>query len=181
MFADKNQYKILNVFLALSLFGWVVGGVNSLAWSADTKIGFVDIQKAMFGTKEYKRASASFKSNYEKEKGVITARERKIKKMLDELTKQGFVLNPELKKKKENSFLKEKKSFERYVQDRNEEFSRKEKEATAKILKKMLKVLEKLGKDKRYTMILEKKTVFYSDSSIDLTRLATTTYDKMNK
>ena len=51
MFADKNRYKILNVFLALSLFGWVVGGVNSLAWSADAKIGFVDIQKAMFGTK----------------------------------------------------------------------------------------------------------------------------------
>ena len=156
-------------------------GESSPAWSADSKIGFVNIQEAMFGTKEYKQASASFKADFEKEKGVIAARERKIKKMLDDLNKQGFVLSPELKKKKEDRFLKEKKDFERYVQDRNEEFSRSEKEATAKILKKMLKVLEKIGKEKQYAMILEKKMVFYSDSSIDLTKLVTKTYDKMNK
>lgn len=171
----------MNVFLALGLFGGGIGGVSSLAWAADTKIAFVNIQEAMFATKEYKRASASFKSDFDKEKGIITARERKIKKMLDELSRQGFVLSPELKKKKEDRFLKEKKDFERYVQDRNEEFARNEKTATAKILRKMLKVLEKIGKDKRLTMIMEKKTVFYSDSSADLTKLATKTYDKMNK
>ena len=181
MFADKNRIKILNVFLALGLLGWLIGGVASIAGSAEIKVGFVNIQEAMFGTKEYKRASASFKSDFEKEKGIIAARERKIKKMLDDLSKQGFVLSPELKKKKEDRFLKEKKDFERYVQDRNEEFSRNEKTATAKILRKMLKVLEKIGKDKRLTMIMEKKTVFYSDSSADLTKLATKTYDKMNK
>ena len=181
MFVNKSSYRTLNVFFALGLFCLVVGGGNSVAWSADAKIGFVNIQEAMFGTKEYKRASASFKSSYEKERGVITARENKIKKMLEDLTKQGFVLSPELKKKKEESFLKEKKDFERYVQDRNEEFARKEKEATAKILKKMLTVLKKIGKEKRYTMILEKETVFYSDTSIVLTKQATTTYDKMHK
>ena len=90
-------------------------------------------------------------------------------------------MSPELKKKKEASYRNEKKKFERYVQDQNEEFARKEKEATAKILKKMLKVLEKIGKDKKFTMILEKKSVFYSDISTDVTKLATTTYDKVNR
>ena len=66
MFADKNPIKILNVFLALGLFGWMIGGVSSLAWSAEAKVGFVNIQEAMFGTKEYKRASASFKSDFER-------------------------------------------------------------------------------------------------------------------
>ncbi|TDJ60876.1 MAG: OmpH family outer membrane protein [Nitrospina sp.] len=181
MFSNKHRIKFLNVFLALGLFGVGIGGVSSLAWAADTKIAFVNIQEAMFATKEYKRASASFKSDFDKEKGIIAARERKIKKMLDNLSKQGFVLSPELKKKKEDRFLKEKKGFERYVQDRNEEFSRNEKTATAKILRKMLKVLQKIGKDKRLTMIMEKKTVFYSDSATDLTKLATKTYDKMHK
>ena len=181
MSAGKNQYKILKMFLTLVVFGWGVGGLNSVAWSAGTKIGFVNIQKAMFATKEYKRASAKFKSNYEKEKGLINAREKKIKRMLEDLSKQGFVMSLELKKKKEASYRKEKKKFERYVQDQNEEFARKEKEATAKILKKMLKVLEKIGKDKKFTMILEKKSVFYSDISTDVTKLATTTYDKVNR
>jgi len=181
MLADKKQYKFMRLILALVVVGWVTGGWSSVAWSAGTKIGFVDIQKAMFGTKEYKRASAKFKSNYDKEKGIIAAREKKIKRMLEDLGKQGFVMSPELKKKKEDSFLKEKKKFERYVQDQNEDFARKEKAATAKILKKMLSVLEKIGKDKKFTMILEKKTAFYSDNSTDVTKLATSTYDRMNK
>ncbi len=99
--------------------------------------------------------------------------------MLIELNKQANVLNPALKKKKEESFLREKKDFERYVQDREEEFARKEKIVLDKISKKMLEVLKQLGKQKKLSMVLEKKAVFYSDSTMDLTSLATKTYNKL--
>ena len=89
-----------------------------------------------------------------------------------------MVLNPQLKKKKEDDVLKKKREFERYVQDKNEEFAKNEKEITNKILIKMMEVIKKIGKDKRFTMILEKKIGLYFDNSIDLTALATLTYDK---
>ncbi|GIS84758.1 MAG: hypothetical protein CM1200mP16_10580 [Nitrospina sp.] len=73
--------------------------------------------------------------------------------MLADLNKQSFVLEPELKKKKEDKFRKEKVAFERYVQDQNEEFSKSEKEITQKILVKMMKVIKKIGREKKYTMI----------------------------
>ena len=44
-----------------------------------------------------------------------------------------MVLNAELKKKKEDDVLKKKREFERYVQDKNEEFAKTEKEITNKI------------------------------------------------
>jgi outer membrane protein len=89
-----------------------------------------------------------------------------------------MVLSPELKKKKEESLLKKKKEFERHVQDKNEEFAKNEKAITNKILKKMVKIVKDLGEKKKFTMILEKKVGLYFDQSVDLTALATQTYNK---
>jgi len=97
------------------------------------------------------------------------------------LNKQSFVLDPELKRKKEDRLRKEKIAFERYVQDQNAEFGKKEKEMTQIILRKMMEVIKKIGKEKSYTMILEQKVVLYHDKGNDLTKIATRTYDRINK
>jgi len=66
------------------------------------------------------------------------------------------------------------------VQDKNEEFAKTEKMITSKILKKMVKIVTDLGKSKKFTMILEKKVGIYFDQSVDLTLLATRTYNSQN-
>ena len=101
--------------------------------------------------------------------------------MLGELNKQSFVLDPELKRNKEEQLRKEKIAFERYVQDQNTEFGKIEKEMTQKILRKMMDVIKKIGKEKNYTMILEQKVVLYHDKGNDLTKIAIRTYDRANK
>ncbi len=158
---------------------FICGPVSSFA--ADDRIGFVDIQKAVASTKEWKTGFGKFKADFTKEKKRIKARENKITKMLAELNKQGFVLDPELKKKKEDRFRKEKVAFERYVQDRNAEFGKKEKEMTQKILRKMIGIIKKIGKEKNYTMILEQKGVLYHNKGNDLTKVAIRAYDRANK
>ena len=175
---DLKVHKLyLFLLIGLAFFGPLV--TTSLA--AESRIGFVDIQKAVLGTKEWKKKFEIFKKNFEKEKKKIKIRENRIKKMLADLSKQSMVLDPELKKKKEDKFRKEKVAFERYVQDQNEEFSKSEKEITQKILIKMMKVIKKLGKEKKYTMILEEKVVLYHDLGNDLTALVTKTYDRSKK
>ena len=98
--------------------------------------------------------------------------------MIQDFSKQSMVLSPSLKKKKEDDLMKQKREFERYVQDRNEDFAKQEKEITGKILQKMVLIIKKLGKSKNFTMVLEKKVSIYFDESLDLTSLATRTYDK---
>lgn len=173
--------KVYKVYLFL-LIGLVFFGPLAISsFAADSRIGFVDIQKAVLGTKEWKKNFEIFKKDFAKEKKKIKARENRIKKMQEDLTKQSFVLDPELKKKKEDRFRKEKIAFERYLQDQNNEFGKNEKEITQKILLKMMKIIKKIGKEKKYTMILEEKVVLYHDRVNDLTTLATKTYDRNNK
>jgi len=178
LFYFKSQ-KIYFLFFLMGLF--ILGPLSISSFAADSRVGFVDIQKAVINTKEWKEEFDVFKKNFAKEKKKIKARENRIKKMLGDLNKQNFVLDPELKKKKEDKFRKEKVAFERYVQDQNEEFSKSEKEITQKILLKMMKIIKKIGKEKKYTMILEQKVVLYHDKGNDLTALATKTYDRKNK
>tara|TARA_B100000315_G_scaffold137362_1_gene126531 strand:- start:101 stop:637 length:537 start_codon:yes stop_codon:yes gene_type:complete len=147
-------------------------------FARDLRVGVIDIEKAVSGTKEWKKEFRSFKTNFNREKKLISNKEGQLKKMIENLNKQGMVLNPELKKKKEEEVLKKKRDFERYVQDRNEELAKKEKEITNRILKKMADVINKLGKEKKFTMILEKKVGLYFDNSVDLTSLAIQAYNK---
>ena len=63
---------------------------------------------------------------------MISKKEKSIKKMLEDLNKQSFVLDPNLKKKKEEDFRKNKVAFERYVEDQNNAFAKREKEMTQK-------------------------------------------------
>ena len=175
------SFKAHKVYFCL-LIGLVFFGPLAISsFAAESRIGFVNIQKAVLGTKEWKKNFEIFKKNFEKEKKKVKVREKRIKKMLEDLNKQSFVLNPELKKKKEDNYRKEKIAFERYLQDQNTEFSKSEKEVTQKILVKMMKVIQKIGKEKKYTMILEEKGVLYRDQGRDLTKLATKTYDRTNK
>ena len=177
LFALKVSKVYFFLLIGLVFFGPLV--ITSFA--AESRIGFVDIQKAVLGTKEWKKNFEIFKKDFAKEKKKIRARENRIKKMQEDLTKQSFVLDPELKKKKEDRFRKEKIAFERYLQDQNNEFGKNEKEITQKILLKMMKIIQKIGKEKKYTMILEEKVVLYHDRVNDLTTLATKTYDRNKK
>ena len=147
-------------------------------YAKDVRVGFIDIQAAVTGTNEWKKEFASFKTKFQKEKLSIAAKEKNLKKLIEDLNKKSMVLSPKLKKKKEEALIKKKKNFERYLQDKNEEFAAEEKGLKNKIFKKMTKIVKGLGESKKFTMILEKKVGLYFDQSVDLTALATRTYNK---
>ena len=178
LFSFKSNTLHISLLLFVQFF---FGPLAVSSFAAESRVGFIDVQKAVISTKEWKKQFEIFKKDFAKEKKKIKARENRVKKMLQDLNKQSFVLDPELKKKKEGQFRKEKVAFERYVQDKNEEFGNSEKEMTQKILQSMMKIIQKIGKDKKYTMILEQKAVLYHDKGNDLTTLATKTYDKKNR
>ena len=161
----------------------IIAWTASSGWAAGPggRIGFVNTEKAIAGTKEWKKEFGRFKAVFQKEKIKIAAKEKQIKQMFEELKKQGFVLDPKLKKEKEAKFRADKKNFERYVQDKNEEFSRQEKAITDKMLKKMVKMIRRIGKEKKLAMIVDQKMGIYFSPENDLTKMATQMYDRIHK
>ena len=178
MFTRFSRLWLLPILFSFSTVFLLLVQVDP-SFARDLRVGVIDIQKAVSGTKEWKKEFLSFKTSFNREKKLISKKEEQLKKMIENLNKQGMVLNPELKKKKEEEVLKKKREFERYVQDKNEELAKKEKAITSRILKKMADVIAKIGKEKNFTMILEKKVGLYFDNSVDLTALAIQAYNKI--
>ena len=92
-------------------------------YSKDVRVGVINVQAAVSGTKEWKREFSAFKTKFNKEKMSISVKEKQLKKMLEDLTKQGMVLNPELKKKKEETLLKKKKDLNKTFDSSSDEDS----------------------------------------------------------
>lgn len=179
---QSTTSKWVQIVAVILVAGFLFGSVNVREVQAvEAKIGFLDLQKAIAGTKEWKRSFASFKAKFQKEQQRIKVKEDRIKKKLEALNKQSFVLDPGLKKQKEDGFRKSKVDFERYVQDKNAEFAQKEKEMTEKMLKQMIAVIKDLGGKKKYSMVIEQKALLYHNSGDELTGLAIKAYDKKYK
>ena len=77
-------------------------------YAKDVRVGVIDIQAAVTGTKEWKKEFSLFKTKFEKEKVLISVKEKNLKKMIEDLNKKSMVLSPELYKKKEETLIKKK-------------------------------------------------------------------------
>lgn len=169
---------VLQAVFTVCFMAWNLSPVLA---AEKVRFGFIDFQKAVSSTKEFKREIAAFQKDFQKEQTIIAKKEKRIKKIFDDLSKQSFVLDPNLKQEKEDRFRKQQKDFERYIQDRKEEFARKEKQMLDEIINKMKRIVRKIGKERKIGLIMDQSTVLYYAAESDLTDLAVRTYDRNHK
>jgi outer membrane protein len=81
---------------------FVVGVMSLFALNAfaDTKIGYVDIQKGIQSTKIGQEAKKKFEKEIQDKRKELESKEAEIRKMDDELKKKSMVLTEEVKTKK---------------------------------------------------------------------------------
>lgn len=178
---NRKKRNETSLFCRIGLVFWLITVVCPAWVAAGENIGFVNLQKAVSGTKDWKKKFTALKKDFQKEQSIIESKKKRVQAMLDELNKQSFVLSPGLKEKKEEKFRSQRREFERYVKDREEEFTIKEKRISEDIVKKMLKVIRKIGKEKKISLIMDQSTVLYFHPEKDLTDLVIRTYDRTNK
>jgi outer membrane protein len=150
---------------------------------AATKIAYVDLQKAL----NLSKAGAQAKSEISE---LVKKYEAEFKDMQDELLqkkgdleKQAALLSDSAKAEKEREYQKEVKELQRFQKDVKDELQQKDAQHTKRILNELFDVLQKMGKDGGYTMILEKNegAVIYADENIDLTDELIKAYDASQK
>src|SRR2546427_8586849 len=94
----KRGNMVLGAMLALAMAVWVP------AWGTELKIGVVEPQKSLDGTKSGKKIKDSLAEYVKIRQKLIDQEEEDLKKIEEDLVKQGAVLSPEAKKEKEFFF-----------------------------------------------------------------------------
>lgn len=146
---------------------------------AETKVGFVDMQKAIQSTAAGKKAKGELETEFNKKKKDLEKKEADLKKMGEDLEKKKSVLSEDALMKKQTEFQEEMLKYRDIVGKSQAEIQKKERELTAPILEKMRKVIGKISKEKGYTLVLENsQMVLFSVPENDLTDDVIKAFDK---
>lgn len=156
--------------ISLLLFILLCMPVSLLAVDA-LKIGCIDFQKVLNESDAGKKAKADLETLVKSKQSNIDEKGKTIEKMKGDLEKQTSVLSADAKKSKEEELEKMLREYQRLVQDSQTEVKKKELELTDVIIKDMRQIVEKMGEEGGYTLIIERTggMVLYSTKDIDLT------------
>ena len=138
---------------------------------ADMKVGIVDLMKALNESDSGKKAKTDLEVLIKSKQSVLDEKGKEIEKLKADLEKQSSVLSAEAKKSKEDNLEKLLREYQRLVSDSQNEVKKKESELTGEILKEIRVIVDKMGEEGGYTMILENADglVLYSKKEINLT------------
>ena len=150
---------------------------------AELKIGTVDLQKALNTSKAGVAAKAEISEKVKKLEAEFKTKQDNLLKLKTELEKQSLLLSDSAKADKERDYQQEVKELQRFQKDAKDELQQRDAEHTKRIINELLGILQKIGKDGGYTLIIEKNQggLVYADMTVDLTDQLIKAYDAAQK
>jgi outer membrane protein len=150
------------------------------AHAAETKIGYIDMQKAIQSTAAGKKAKKDLEDEFTKKKKDLDKREADIKKMGEDFEKRSMAMNEESRLKKQNEIRGEMAKYQELAAKSQMEIQKRERDLTAPIVNKLRGIIEEIAKKEDYTVILEKseQSVMWAKKDFDLTDRVVKEYDK---
>lgn len=150
------------------------------------RIGFVDIKQIVFQSEAGKKATAEFRSSFEKKKAAIQQKEAELKKEKQNVEQQqkAGILKDTALKQLEHDYQVKFREYQRYVTEANEELGRKDQELTSKLVPDVYKVIEKIGEKDGYSLILDVNNpvvVYHSKGGTNLTARVLAEFNKSYK
>lgn len=170
----KKRLGLIFVLLFVFLFG-------GSSWADSAKIAIVDTQKVLQESKAAKEARASLMDDIKEKRALYQKKQEEALKLQKELSLKSKGSSPEALRGEREKLALEVKNLKRLKVDMEEDLRRKNVELTQKILQEVREVVKNYRKKKKYTVILEKRSVITSDESIDITEQIIKLYDKKKK
>jgi outer membrane protein len=166
------------VILALVLSGSPVPAQSPAAPAAGPlqRIAYIDVQRVLARS----AAGVAAREQLEREKATMQkemdGRRQELEKMREELDKKGALLTADARREKQEQFERKRRDAARMMDDFQKELEKKE----SVLLQKVLQDIERIGKDKGYYLIVEKRGagVIYASPEADLTEEIIRAFDQ---
>ena len=153
------------------------------ALAAETKIGFVDLQKALNLSVAGKGAKEKISGKVKEYETLVESRQEELRKLKEELEKKALLLSESARADKERDYQQKLKEFQRFTKDIQEELQQKDNDFTKQILEELFKVIKEVGEKEGYTLVLEQSesSILYADEKINLTDKVIKAFDAKKK
>jgi outer membrane protein len=171
--------KFIGVLVLIIIGGSLTGRV----YSADIKIGWVDMQKAVNECNAGKEAKKALIKEAQKDQRLTAEKQKELQEMKESLEKQVLLLTPEARMTREKELQTKLRDFQRWGEDIQNELKQKEIEMERNISRDLVKVVQEIAAKEGYSVILQKNEaiVLFGSKSTDLTDQVVRAYDMEKK
>jgi outer membrane protein len=144
------------------------------------RIGYVDVQRVLARS----AAGVAAREQLEREKATMQremdGKRQELEKLREELEKKGPLMTAEARRDKQDAFERKRRDAARLADDFQKELEKKEQGLLQRVLQELSGVIEKLGKQRGYYLVVEKRgaVVLYAAAEADLTDEVIRAYDQ---
>lgn len=168
----------------------VVGAVGVTWAQAQTpapasngRVAIVDVQRILARSV----AGAAAREQLEKDKASmqrqLDGHKGELEKMRDELEKKGQLLSTDARREKQDAMERKVRDVRRLVDDLQAQLQKKEDALLQKVLQDVAGLIQRLGKDRGFAIVLERQRagVLYNSTDADITDEVLRAYDDHTK
>jgi len=150
---------------------------------AGTKVGTINIQEAIFGSNEGRRDLDAMTKKLEPKQNELKAQNDELEGLKKQLSTQGPSLNEEAAANLKKQIEGKQKSFDRALQDFQEEGGNQQQEIATRILQKMAPMIVKYSQDNGFVIMVDtskpwpQSPVLWWGESVDITKAVQDAYN----
>ncbi|HUO76308.1 MAG TPA: OmpH family outer membrane protein [Thermodesulfovibrionales bacterium] len=176
-----NKKKGVRIIVLLFLAVLIPVTFTAVSASGEdvVKIGYVDLRVALNESEAGKKAKIELESLIKTKQSSIEERGKSLERLKGDFEKQASVLSADARKSKEEEIERLMRDYQRLVQDSQNDVKKKEGDITGSILKELRDVVQKIGQEEGYSVILEnvEGMILYSRKDLDITEKVIKNYN----
>ncbi len=143
------------------------------AHAADTtlRVAYVDLQKALQSVEAGKTAKAQLEKDVAAKRAELEKAQAGLQAEAEQFEKKSAILNDSAKQAKQQELQKKFMEFQKSASESQADLQKRERELTKPLIDELRAIIEGIGKEKNYQLIVEKNegAVLYAEAGSDLT------------
>src|SRR5579862_3147520 len=153
------------------------------ALNTGTKVGAINVEGAIFGSNEGQRDLQALQKKYEPKQAELKNQNDELEALKKQLSTQQDKLNEEALNNLKKTIEGKQKSFDRNVQDAQEEVGSQQQDIASRILQKMAPVIIKYAEENGFGMIIDtskpwpQSPILMAGQGVDITPAVVTLYN----
>lgn len=167
----KHLIKLVVVSLICTPASWA---------AAEIKIGYVDLQQALQTVDAGKKAKSRLEKEVNAKRGALEKEQAALEKEKTDFEKKAAIMNEATRGKKMAELQQRFMELQKKAGQSQMELQQRERELTKPLIDKLRSIIEAIGKERKYQLILEKNegAVLYAMDNSDLTEEVIKRFDK---
>ncbi|UCE87748.1 MAG: OmpH family outer membrane protein [Deltaproteobacteria bacterium] len=155
-------------------------GTATAVRAEDVKIGIVDLDQALNATEEGKSAREELERKQREARSKVQPMVERFESLQQEIQGKKFVLSEEVLYQKQLDLIELRNEIESQMKELEGKLKVDQERIVGPLRKKLIDIVQKIGREGGYTVIIERGTpgLLYSREALDLTDSVIAQFDK---